>query len=909
MASTIDPTKPETGLATTASVRANFQAAKTEIEALQSGVIPSLTGVGLMLTFETVADMKAYDPLLRALMPTDALVRVGGYYAAGDGGGGTFRWADASVATPNNGTIIAPDAGTGRWLRVVETPRNYDFLWFGAKGDGIADDWDAIMATIDAAKADGVGVEFSCKDYAVSRRVVVNGSDIDPDTDITGGNTAVLSFRGQGRAPFLARFIAIPGTWLPGNAVITARNIAGKSIGSFHVDTAGLADKGVDFAWIGTFDGTPGAAAPSCENTFTDMWVENANKIGYDLDQAADCKISGLMYRGGKAAIAISMRLPGGGIWADNIVIGTGRLRVSCQNGAFPNSGFFSGVEIADAALNHINFGGSHIYPYTPRRTLAANPFTTTNASATVNVSMPGHGLVNGNFVELAGCVATNGISAAQLNTTAATPRAITYIDDDTFSIVAGTEATCTLTVTSTSNPETITALTVDGVSIIPGTQSYEAAATSNEVASALAVTIAGYSTTSGYTATVLNNVITVSGVLRRASANGDVIASSTTGGLSLVSGTFAGGVDAPASSSGAAGGTTVAITGRGWSIYSSAASGDSPRSLEITSAYFNTLGVAGQKHFAGRWLNGARFHGCRFGGNAGNTTTPDVFFDATQWTTAGASGTLPLFGFDNCGYSQGRPVSVPGKVLVAIEDYYDGPTNTSVQLFERPGPVNFSTNAYDKPLRLNGAYLWDDATTNRVLRTKASAPASATDGNVLLQRQVGSAAPNTVVTPLFSAATFWDSVGLRIWFAYNAGITNWTEFARRRDGSGSPIGAITATQAGSVYSDTSGAGKSWVSRAANNTDWDPIPRTFTGSMTKDWGSIVVGASAPPQTVTVTGAVLGDFAQASMNIDLQGLTMTAYVSAADTVTVVLANLTAGAVDLVSGTLNVRVMRT
>lgn len=815
MASTIDPTKPETGLATTASVRANFQAAKTEIEALQSGVIPSLTGVGLMLTFETVADMKAYDPLLRALMPTDALVRVGGYYVAGDGGGGTFRWGDASVAVANGGTVIAPDAGTGRWLRVVEDGRNYDFLMFGAKGDAVTDDIDAIMATIDAAKADGVGVEFSCKDYAVSRRIVVNGSDVDPDTDITGGNTAVLSFKGQGRSLFLSRFIAIGALWPAGHAVVTARNIAGKIIGNFQVDAAMLADSACDFAWIGTASGVPGTAAPSCSNEFSRIWAENARRLGVNLNQAADCKVSTILYRGGTAEIGVSMRLPGGGIWADTVFTGSGRFLVSCQNGGFVNCGFFSGIETTDAALNHIGLYSTHAYAFTPRRTLDNDSLATTNGSSTVVVSRISHGLKTGNFLELSGAVGFNGLAAADLNTPDATkPRPVTWLSEDTFSFEAGQW---------------------DG-----------------------------------------------------------------------------GGVFIPtlASGTGSGGGAAALLTGRGWTIYSSATSGDGPRSLEAISCYFNTLGVKGQKHFTGRWLNGARFRGCRFGGNSGDTATADVYFDTSGslWTPSGALSSLPLFGFDDCGFSQGRPVSVANKVLVAIDGYYDGPTNSSVQLFERPGPVNFSTNAYDRPLRLNSAYVWNDGSANALIRMKASAPASATDGNVLLQRQVGSASPNTVVTPLFSAATFWDSVGLRLWFAYNAGNTNWTEFARRRDGSGSPIGAITATQAGSVYSDTSGAGKSWVSRAANNTDWDPIPRTFTGSVAKDWGSIAVGASLT-QTVTCTGAVMGDFAQASMSIDLAGLTMTAYVSAADTVTVVLANLTAGAVDLLNGTLNVRVMRT
>lgn len=81
----------------------------------------------------------------------------------------------------------------------------------------------------------------------------------------------------------------------------------------------------------------------------------------------------------------------------------------------------------------------------------------------------------------------------------------------------------------------------------------------------------------------------------------------------------------------------------------------------------------------------------------------------------------------------------------------------------------------------------------------------------------------------------------------------------------------------------------------------------LTASETKDWGSLASGASAT-EAVTVTGAALGDFAMASMSLDLSGLTLTAYVSAANTVTVVLANNTAGAVDLASGTLYVGVLK-
>lgn len=81
----------------------------------------------------------------------------------------------------------------------------------------------------------------------------------------------------------------------------------------------------------------------------------------------------------------------------------------------------------------------------------------------------------------------------------------------------------------------------------------------------------------------------------------------------------------------------------------------------------------------------------------------------------------------------------------------------------------------------------------------------------------------------------------------------------------------------------------------------------FTGSATYDPGSLADGAGATT-TVTCTGAALGDFALASFSLDLQGITVTAWVSAADTVSVRFQNESGGVLDLASGTLRVRASR-
>jgi hypothetical protein len=79
------------------------------------------------------------------------------------------------------------------------------------------------------------------------------------------------------------------------------------------------------------------------------------------------------------------------------------------------------------------------------------------------------------------------------------------------------------------------------------------------------------------------------------------------------------------------------------------------------------------------------------------------------------------------------------------------------------------------------------------------------------------------------------------------------------------------------------------------------------GSATYDPGSLADGAGATT-TVTVTGAALGDFAEASFSLDLQGITVTAWVSAANTVSVRFQNETTGTLDLASGTLRARVRK-
>lgn len=79
------------------------------------------------------------------------------------------------------------------------------------------------------------------------------------------------------------------------------------------------------------------------------------------------------------------------------------------------------------------------------------------------------------------------------------------------------------------------------------------------------------------------------------------------------------------------------------------------------------------------------------------------------------------------------------------------------------------------------------------------------------------------------------------------------------------------------------------------------------GSATYDPPSLA-DAAGTTTTVTVTGAVLGDTAVASFSLDTQGITITAWVSAANTVSVRFQNESGGVLDIASGTLRCSVFK-
>ena len=98
------------------------------------------------------------------------------------------------------------------------------------------------------------------------------------------------------------------------------------------------------------------------------------------------------------------------------------------------------------------------------------------------------------------------------------------------------------------------------------------------------------------------------------------------------------------------------------------------------------------------------------------------------------------------------------------------------------------------------------------------------------------------------------------------------------------------------------------VSRRGNDQFRGLFTDTWDVSCTLDSASVATTATAT-DTVTVAGVALGDMVLGmAIGVDEAGLVRRAYISAANTVTIVTYNPTAGSIDLASTTLQLIIGR-
>lgn len=139
---------------------------------------------------ETIAALRLVDG------NQNQTVSMSGYYAAGDGGGGSFYWDAASTEADNGGTIIKVTAvTTGRWKRIYSGA--VDVKWFGAKADGVTNDRPFIQNAVDFLIEEAAGtLFFSTGIYILDTSVLINCDSI-PSIRFDGTSTQAMTSGGD----------------------------------------------------------------------------------------------------------------------------------------------------------------------------------------------------------------------------------------------------------------------------------------------------------------------------------------------------------------------------------------------------------------------------------------------------------------------------------------------------------------------------------------------------------------------------------------------------------------------------------------------------------------------------------------------------------------------------------------
>jgi hypothetical protein len=285
-------------------------------------------------TFATIA------ALVGARSNRAKTVEVANFAAAGDNGGGTFRWNATSTALHDGGVVIQPGFGTAAALTTGRWERQYSgaisTAWFGA-GRGI-----------DAADTAGIQAAINLAATLTSTKSL------------------------EIRIPF-----PVAGSGFYGiNQTLTIQGHPNQTIRLIGETASGAGNMGVRLRWTGATDGTlldcPGVNGLRIQNLWLDgagvakrvLWIrpDQVNAIGASGVDIHDCQITSPRNVAGGAAVALGPNT-GGITQTDNIrfygcTIQTtylvGQLADGIVNLAGNNT---KNVALFGSALNYFRYG------------------------------------------------------------------------------------------------------------------------------------------------------------------------------------------------------------------------------------------------------------------------------------------------------------------------------------------------------------------------------------------------------------------------------------------------------------------------------------------------------------------------------------------------------------------------
>lgn len=215
-------------LADIGAVADNMADVQTVGAALGDGTINDLLD-GQVKKIATYAALTAISAANRA---DGEVSYVAGRASAGDGGEGFWRFDAGSSATANGGTILAPDAGTGRWLRLRKNGDLASSLWF-CTPDGVTTQTTQVQAFL----------ALSGRLWLEAGTYVCGGLTIPANTVLEGLPTAILK-QLSSTGTFVnasASNVTLRGLTVDGN--LTADTVAGgyasAHYGIYSVGTSG----------------------------------------------------------------------------------------------------------------------------------------------------------------------------------------------------------------------------------------------------------------------------------------------------------------------------------------------------------------------------------------------------------------------------------------------------------------------------------------------------------------------------------------------------------------------------------------------------------------------------------------------------------------------------------------------
>lgn len=335
--------------------------------------------------------------------PTDFNVaETVGRLVQGDRGGGKFVFNPSSTAATNTGTIFACPYGisAGRWIRQYSGA--LDVTWFGAKHDGVTDDFNAITSAIGVISTNVGNVYFPVGHYVFSDQIILpSGISLigDPPVDLVFGGKSATSLIYSGSAS--PSIVVIPPAGIYYETI---------TIANLEIDGSGLSG-GATIDGIGLL-GTSGSGAGVRGVVFDNVTIKNFPRYQVWLKENIfhvmfdKCNLENRTRTSGNDLV----RCEGGAVgqltynhcWFSQATVGHW-----CHYGATHEARFVGGtVEAAEGANgiyvenSGIDVLGTHVESYNPARTDGIGIRYVGNLGGTIlpsNVSIFGIGIQIGN--------------------------------------------------------------------------------------------------------------------------------------------------------------------------------------------------------------------------------------------------------------------------------------------------------------------------------------------------------------------------------------------------------------------------------------------------------------------------------------------------------------------------------